>query len=71
VNLPKGSQVIPNHALGSVGGGDRFNFAPQIDARGADVAAVARLEQILIRQQQEFANNVIATVRRAKTSRNL
>lgn len=69
VNLPKGSQVIPNHALGSLGGGDRFNFAPQIDARGADVAAVARLEQILIRQQQEFANNVITTVRKAKTTR--
>lgn len=71
VNLPKGSQVIPNNAIGALAGGDRFNFAPQIDARGADVAAVARLEQILIRQQQEFATNVINTVRRAKTTRNL
>lgn len=35
-----------------------FTFAPVIDARGADVAAVARLEQVVQRQQVEFEGRV-------------
>src|SRR5690606_24081523 len=35
-----------------------FTFAPVIDARGADVAAVARLEQVVQRQQAEFEGRV-------------
>lgn len=44
VNLPRGAQVIPNDVLRK-GGGNAFNFAPvyQIDASGADSAAVSRL----------------------------
>lgn len=43
-----------------VGGGGSVTFAPQIDARGADVAAVARLEQSM----QRLAQEIIPTIRR-------
>jgi len=44
VNLPRGAQVVPN-AIAARGGG--INIAPvyQIDATGADQAAIARLER--------------------------
>lgn len=35
-----------------------ITYAPQIDARGADVAAVARLELVLAKQQAEFDGRV-------------
>lgn len=44
----------------------QFTFAPQIDARGASVEAVARLEQVVARQQREFEAKVIASVRSAQ-----
>ncbi|QGA55851.1 phage tail length tape measure family protein [Brucella sp. 2280] len=47
-----------------------FTFAPVIDARGADVAAVARLEQIVAKQQAEFSGRVVQTMRQAKSTRN-
>ncbi|WP_175584953.1 phage tail length tape measure family protein [Phyllobacterium pellucidum] len=75
VNLPKGSQVIPNapsmKALSGRGGSGSFTFAPVIDARGASVDAVARLEQVVAKQQQEFSARVVDTVRRAQKTRNL
>lgn len=43
-----------------VGGGGSVTFAPVIDARGADVAAVARLEQSM----QKLAQEIIPTIRR-------
>lgn len=43
-----------------VGGGGSVTFAPQIDARGADVAAVARLEQSM----QRLAQEIVPTIRR-------
>lgn len=55
--------IIPNNALG--GGGGQIVYAPQIDARGADVAAVARLEEVMIRQQAEFDSRVKSIVRGA------
>jgi len=62
VNIPRGSQVVPSArslaALGGAGAGSGFTFAPVIDARGADVAAVARLEQVVQRQQAEFEGRV-------------
>lgn len=58
-----GGRIIPNDQLG--GGGANVTFAPQIDARGADVAAVARLEEVIIRQQAEFDNRVKSIVRGA------
>lgn len=35
-------------------GGASITYAPQIDARGADMAAVARLEQVIARDRAEF-----------------
>jgi tape measure domain-containing protein len=46
-----------------------INYAPTYDARGADVAAVARLEAAMARDRQEFAANVVRTVRQAKKTR--
>lgn len=43
-----------------VGGGGSVTFAPVIDARGADVAAVARLEGVV----QRLAADVVPTIRR-------
>ena len=50
--------ITPNHALGGAGGD--FVFAPTVDARGADVAAVARLETGLRR----MANEMVPTIRK-------
>lgn len=38
--------------------GSSLTFAPQVDARGADMAAVRRLEQVLDEQSQSFAERV-------------
>ncbi len=81
VRFNGGEQVIPNHKLNaptlpnlrgasSSGGGGSFTFAPVIDARGADVAAVARLEQVVAKQQAEFSGRVVQTMRQAKSTRN-
>lgn len=57
LNLPSGTQVIPHDVSMAMakGGGDtvHFNYAPVIDARGADAVAVARLEA---GQAQDRAN---------------
>jgi hypothetical protein len=42
VNLPRGSQVVPNHALGGMGG-TVVHFAPVINAAGADAAGLAQV----------------------------
>jgi hypothetical protein len=55
-------QVVPNDVVRSMGGGASITFAPVIDARGADVAAVARIEQALARQQADFEPRVKALV---------
>lgn len=38
--------------------GSSLTFAPQVDARGADLAAVARLERVLDEQSRSFADRV-------------
>jgi pyruvate/2-oxoglutarate dehydrogenase complex dihydrolipoamide dehydrogenase (E3) component len=72
LNLPRGSQVIPNIPKIAAAGGSGsivVNFSPVIDNRGASVEAVARLEQVLAKQQRDFSANVVATVRAAKARR--
>lgn len=66
VNLPQGAQVIPNHRTNQllVGAGPTITYAPQIDARGADVAAVARLERVIARDRAEFEGRVRRIVSR-------
>ncbi|KQY31806.1 hypothetical protein ASD32_04225 [Rhizobium sp. Root483D2] len=55
---------------GSRQGGQSVNatFAPVIDARGASVEAVARLERSLQQQQADFSANVVQTIRKANQS---
>jgi hypothetical protein len=63
LNIPRGAQVVPNDILRSGGGGDfKVTFAPQIDARGADVAAVSKIAQVIAQQQAEFEPRVRAIV---------
>jgi hypothetical protein len=46
--------------------GVRVNYAPVIDARGADSAAVARLEQVVAKQAAELQGRIEAGVRSAQ-----
>ena len=80
MNVPKGAQIIPNHKLRgpsmpslSYGGGGSspvsVTYAPTIDARGADVGAVARIEQAMARDRAELPAHIVTTVRKAQKSR--
>jgi hypothetical protein len=70
VNLPRGSQVIPNDAMGKMGGGGgAIVYSPAIDARGASVEAVARLAQIMEQDRAEFASRTVATIQQARRAR--
>ncbi|WP_204278490.1 hypothetical protein, partial [Enterobacter kobei] len=70
MNVPKGAQIIPNHKLRgpsmpslSYGGGGSspvsVTYAPTIDARGADVGAVARIEQAMARDRAELPAHIV------------
>ena len=70
VNLPRGSQVIPNDVLknsGSIGGS--IVYSPAIDARGASVEAVARLAQIMEADRASFASRTVLTIQQARRGR--
>lgn len=72
VNLPRGSQVLPASISSSVGSaGSPIIFSPHIDARGADVAAVAKIAQILTQQQKSFASDVVSVIKKARQGRNI
>lgn len=80
VNLPRGSQVVPNHKLraanmnsasgasssGASGQGVMFSPTYQIDARGADAAAVARIQAGLDKTNQNMKATIVDTVRKAQ-----
>lgn len=80
VNLPRGSQVVPNHKLRAANmnsasgsssdrsGGQGLMFSPtyQIDARGADAAAVARIQAGLDKTNQNMKATIVDTVRKAQ-----
>ncbi|NVM41947.1 tape measure protein [Ochrobactrum intermedium] len=80
VRFNGGEQVIPNHKLNAPtlpnlrgaasSGGGNFTYAPQIDARGADQAGLAQLTAELQRQKAELPATVLATMRKAKSTRN-
>jgi hypothetical protein len=63
VNLPRGSQVIPNHQIGAAGGGVVLNYMPQIDATGADPAAIARLEARMDAEARTFEMRSLEALR--------
>ncbi|TWB20039.1 tape measure domain-containing protein [Rhizobium sp. ERR 1071] len=61
-SLPKPSRIA---SPASSQAGSSFTYAPVIDARGADAAAVARLEQAQIRLNRDFEARTIKTIRAA------
>lgn len=65
-----GGPRVPSVPAAANSNSSTFTFAPVIDARGADVAAVARLEQVVAKQQAEFSGRVVQTMRQAKSTRN-
>lgn len=74
VNLPRGSQVIPARSTaqmmaGGAGGAVTLSYAPVIDARGADQAAVARLEAAMVQQSRDFEARVQQTLRQGNNRR--
>ncbi|MDH7786327.1 tape measure domain-containing protein [Ochrobactrum sp. 19YEA23] len=68
--IPRAPRMPTLKAASSGSSGASFTFAPQIDARGADSAAVARLEQVVAQQQAQFSGRVVETMRNAKKTRN-
>lgn len=62
VNLPKGAQVVPNSVASRGGGG--VNIAPvyQIDATGADAAALARLERTVVKLHQSIESRALRAI---------
>lgn len=63
-------ETVIDHARGqTAGGGVNLTFAPQIDARGAEAGAVARLEAQLRDLARGFEGRVVSTVRDAKNRR--
>lgn len=64
-------QIIASHKIGGGGGGVVVQYAPVIDARGADAAAVARLEQALRADRAARVPEVRAIVQDAMRRRYL
>jgi len=62
--MPSLSRLAPS-------AGSSITYAPTIDARGADQAAVARIEQVMARDRMEFEARVIRAVKGGHTSRKL
>lgn len=71
LNIPRGSQVIPNDVLksGGMGGSVSAPVTISIDARGADEAGLARLQVQIAQLKAELPARVVETVRRAKSGR--
>lgn len=61
-SLPSPSRIA---SAASSQAGPSFTYAPVIDARGADAAAVARLEQAQIKASQDFEARTISAIRKA------
>lgn len=61
-SLPKPSRIA---SAASSQAGASFTYAPVIDARGADAAAVARIEQAQVRASQDFEARTISAIRSA------
>lgn len=65
-------ETVIDHTRGqSSGGGQSVVYSPQIDARGADAGAVARIENALIKANADFESRVIGTVNTARKRRML
>ena len=75
VNLPRGSQVIPNVSLPKVGKAMGSSVSAPvsiaIDARGADAEGLARVNRELARLKAEIPGTVVTTVKDAQKRRML
>lgn len=68
--VPRGAgEIIANHKLSAGGGGVTQVYAPNIDARGADAAAVARLELALAQDRAVRAQETRAIFRDGRNRR--
>jgi hypothetical protein len=67
VGGPRMPSIMPRAANDN----SAITYAPVIDARGADAAAVARIQETLARDKAEFTAKVITTVRMGKKTRQL
>lgn len=62
------NETVIDHTKGSLGGGGAvINYAPVIDARGADAEAVQRLEIAMQRSEAEFSKKAVAAVKSAQS----
>lgn len=68
INLPRGSQVIPNDiARGGMGSTNNVTVPVSIDARGADQGAVMRIGVGLAELQRTLPKQIAAELHRANT----
>lgn len=66
--LQRGEVVLPRGAAVGQSGQVVVNFSPQIDASGADPAAIQRLEGSLNKLKRDLPATVVETVRKAQKS---
>ena len=73
LNIPRGSQIVPNDVLrqGGMGSSVSAPVSISIDARGADAAGLARVEQQIARLKADLPATVVSTVRKAQQGRSL
>jgi hypothetical protein len=73
LNIPRGSQVIPNDVLRSGVGGDSVNVqGGNVIIQGdASEKTVALIKAAIAQQNAELPTRVVAAVRKAKTTRAL
>lgn len=72
VNLPRGSQVVPNNQLGSIGGSTiNAPVTVNIDATGADAAGLARVERTVADLKANLPGLTVKAVKDAQKRRML
>lgn len=72
VNLPRGSQVVPNNQLGSIGGSTiNAPVTVNIDATGADAAGLARVERTVADLKANLPGLTVKAVKDAQKKRML
>jgi hypothetical protein len=71
INLPRGSQVIPNNEIGGMNGGsDTYNFAPSFQMTGSG-DDVDQLKAAFAKFSAEFESRFISTFTKVKKQRKI
>lgn len=72
IDLPSGARVIPHDISMAMAANNNsapnVTYAPQIDARGADAAAVGKLASVMADFQKNFERNVLAVMTKARAN---